>query len=485
MVWTWVEIGVLRLLRLSPVPLNRLRRWAIILGLFVASPVVGRIMVRGGKLPQLLLGGLGGLVGGLILYRLGRMEYGILAIAATAGFVRFKLPTGTQSEIVASLLVSLLILGVWVAKMLLVEKRLTIKPAPTNRPLLSFMAVCVIAYVWSNAFRDPLVKSWGSFPMVQLASLAVMLALPGVYLLVSNYVEEIGWLKVLAWIILVIGAGAIVSYKWGLPTKRIFGTGGIFPTWFIALAYAFVLFDETLNWKVRLGLVGFMALWIYWVFFKGLLWMSGWVPAFTAMGVITLLRSRKLTVLAGIAVLAYLAINYEYYYEKVIVASEEEGDYQRLELWKTNLDLVSKHPLLGTGPAGYAVYYMTYHPENARSTHNNYFDIIAQTGVIGISLYLWFFASLAWAGYKLFRVLRYQRDFEVAFAAGTLGGTVGAILSGMLGDWVIPFAYNQTIRGFDHSVYSWLLMGGMMALYRMKVGKDGGEAHCLIQPKGV
>ncbi|MEJ2557924.1 MAG: hypothetical protein P8186_17195 [Anaerolineae bacterium] len=46
----------------------------------------------------------------------------------------------------------------------------------------------------------------------------------------------------------------------------------------------------------------------------------------------------------------------------------------------------------------------------------------------------------------------------------------------MLGDWVLPFAYNQTIVGFDHSVYTWLFLGGMVSLYRItQGGKPTGE----------
>jgi hypothetical protein len=33
-----------------------------------------------------------------------------------------------------------------------------------------------------------------------------------------------------------------------------------------------------------------------------------------------------------------------------------------------------------------------------------------------------------------------------------------------LGDWLIPFVYNQTIAGFDHSVYSWLMLAMLCGL---------------------
>ena len=34
----------------------------------------------------------------------------------------------------------------------------------------------------------------------------------------------------------------------------------------------------------------------------------------------------------------------------------------------------------------------------------------------------------------------------------------------MLGDWVLPFAYNQTIAGYKYTVYSWIFLGTLIAL---------------------
>jgi hypothetical protein len=34
----------------------------------------------------------------------------------------------------------------------------------------------------------------------------------------------------------------------------------------------------------------------------------------------------------------------------------------------------------------------------------------------------------------------------------------------LLGDWVLPFIYNQGIAGFDHSSYTWLIFGAFCGL---------------------
>jgi hypothetical protein len=107
---------------------------------------------------------------------------------------------------------------------------------------------------------------------------------------------------------------------------------------------------------------------------------------------------------------------------------------------------------------------MTYHPHDARSTHNNYFDILAQTGVIGFTIFIAVIFSLLKVGRQTLRRYRGQRDFSEVFAAVTLSGVGGALVGMMLGDWVLPFAYNETIGGFDNAVLTWGMLGGMVAL---------------------
>ena len=52
-------------------------------------------------------------------------------------------------------------------------------------------------------------------------------------------------------------------------------------------------------------------------------------------------------------------------------------------------------------------------------------------------------------------------------ANAALAGTVGCVMAMFIGDWMFPFAYTQTIAGFDYIVYSWMLMGIIPVLDRM------------------
>ena len=54
--------------------------------------------------------------------------------------------------------------------------------------------------------------------------------------------------------------------------------------------------------------------------------------------------------------------------------------------------------------------------------------------------------------------------FSNAYVVGAMGGLVGMLIAGMLGDWVIPFVYNVGLKGFRASVLGWIFLGGLVAI---------------------
>ena len=224
----------------------------------VLCGVVGGVSVLGylaAKVdPLLLVAALIAPLGVLVL--VSRIELGLVAMLLSAAFVRFRLPTGTASEIVISLLLCGGILGLWIVHMLVEDKRLSLKPAPVNAPLLGFIVTVIISLIWGRAFRDVLVHDIGS-PFVTAASAAVMILLPISLLLVVNLVEDVRWLQAMVWVY-VIGGGVtlIVSLVIDLgigPTYEIldlvYGNGvvwintqGLFSMWYVSLGLSLALF---------------------------------------------------------------------------------------------------------------------------------------------------------------------------------------------------------------------------------------------------
>ena len=59
--------------------------------------------------------------------------------------------------------------------------------------------------------------------------------------------------------------------------------------------------------------------------------------------------------------------------------------------------------------------------------------------------------------------------FAKAYTYGAIGGLVGTIVAGMLGDWVLPFFYNIGLNGFRSSMLGWLFLGGLVSLEQMVI----------------
>jgi O-antigen ligase len=444
---------------------------AVVSGVLLSAPVISYLYVRRRLDPLLVIAAIVGVIVVLKMFRMSKVterdNKGIVLLIIAAGMLSFiSLPTGRDSRIPISMLVSLALVGPWLFSMLFGASRL--RPSPINRPLFAFVGVSIVAYVWALIFRDPNLYIWSSFPSVQVASLTVNILLPLTLLFVANRVTEVKWLKYLTAVLIVF---AVVTPLLYFANNRVFdfffyrGTRGLFSMWAAVLAYALALFLKGLRPWQRTLLLVVVGVLLFRYFVVGRSWVSGWLPMGVALLMLTWMRSRRLFAVLAVAGLIYIALNFNYYYENIVVAEEEGGSGSgRVELWLTNLNHVVNHPLFGMGPAGYAIYNMTYHRQDARSTHNNYFDILAQTGVIGMTVFLWLMARLAHVGRRSLRRRKGRGDFEEAFAAATLSGLAGTLVGMMLGDWMLPFAYNETIAGFDNAVLTWVMLGGMVAL---------------------
>ncbi len=422
-----------------------------------------------------VLAGLVAVAVAALAVRFGTFPRGILLVMLTAGLVNFfTLPTGRDSRIVISLALSLVMLAVWAWQLLFSSRtRVRLQPLPINKPLLFFVGLNIVAYVWSLLIRDPLLVIWPSFPLVQVAALLVNISLPLMALLTANKIDHPKWLYAMLWTLVGLGVVNVISRLFNLPTLALIFNGslGVFASCVTISAYALLLFHKGLKTWHKLLLLALIAGSVVYYFFQNRLWLSGWLPMFVGIAVVTFIKSRRLfLVLMAVAFILGLD-RLDDLYQSIVVANVDEGGLERLDIWAVSLEHVARHPLFGMGPGGYAVYYMTYNPTTARSTHNNYFDVLAQNGVVGFIAFLVMMAVFVVIGLKTVRRLSAQagvgQGSPLAFAAAGFAITISSLVSMTLGDWMLPFAYNQTITGFDSAIFAWLMMGGMAAMYRI------------------
>jgi len=98
------------------------------------------------------------------------------------------------------------------------------------------------------------------------------------------------------------------------------------------------------------------------------------------------------------------------------------------------------------------------------NSHNNYVDIIAQVGLLGMAAFMWFVVEIGALGLRLRKKFDHTFGFTHAYVIGTLAGLGGSLVAGVLGDWFIPFVYNIGVRGFRSSVIAFLFLGGLVVI---------------------
>ena len=105
------------------------------------------------------------------------------------------------------------------------------------------------------------------------------------------------------------------------------------------------------------------------------------------------------------------------------LSEERESDLMRIGLWRDALKMIRSQSWFGTGLGTFQWTYPAYEsiePDRpARYAHNDYLQVLAETGIAGLGLMLWFFAAL-WR--TALKNLRNDRDPLVrGVGLGTLG----------------------------------------------------------------
>lgn len=439
---------------------------AALAALAVLCVMAGVLAARGSML------GLAALVGLplIVVGALGANRYFatlILILPLTALAMQpIYLPAGNASQLPISMLLGMGLSGLWIATML-TRRSWQLVPTPMNGPLLAFMAVCIISMPWGILWADP-VLNWaimGNFRVTQSASLISFLVSMWVPLLIGRFIDQPWKIWFYLWSFIICGF-LMTATQFFQIHQMILVDQGLWSLWFMMPLASLVFTYPGIAWHWRALGIAVIGWHLFLVVIRNSLWISGWLPTLIGLLTIVFLHSRKaFAIVMVIAALGAAAGPGRHYLEQVTSDNIEEGGLGRLEIWARNLSISSQHWLFGTGPAGYAPYNMTYFREDARSTHNNYFDILAQFGVVGFGLWLWFMAVSLWFGWRTVR--RAPAGLLRTTAIAATAGWLAALAAMMLGDWILPFAYNQTVTGFRYTVYSWIFLGLLISVHQI------------------
>ncbi len=422
-----------------------------------------------------------------ILLLSARLEYGVVAVLFCMVGVKLGISTGTASKIP----ISLALAGCWLALLLVkmaLERNIRFVRSGINLPALMFLVVVIVSTFWARFLLDPQVIIDGKFLNVQVGTIGVTLISVMLTVLCANLVRQPGIVKLCYRIILAASLFYLPFYLYenillggnigklngasseevSLQTlSRLVNAGGLFPMWFCALTLGLLLKARDLGKWERVFMIIALLGWLFRLFVVTLVRISGWLPALVAILILLFLYSRKWFFIIMTTAIILGALNYQLIYKATVGEKEKEGtlsgETSRTSLLQQALQVAQDHPVLGTGPAGYANYYLTYFRDLALSTHNNYLDMLLQYGLVGLGMFGWLCFALIKELWKSVR-LQTPGSFEYGFTLGAFAGACGMIPGMWLGDWVIPFAYNQTIAGFNYTGYNWLFSGLALAL---------------------
>ncbi len=446
-------------------------KWVIIIVVLVTSFYLSPKIVLGGRNSLLFLFLMIGSGVALILLRYPHL--GLTALIPAAMIVPFSIGTGSQTNLNAAVLLLGLLIGLWIMDMIVRQRKIQLVP---SRPILPILALIFIAVLSFGFGQLPWFSIQPAPIRAQLGGVALFCLSAGAFLVVAHQIKEIRGLQWMTWLFISLGGlyviGILIPFV-GNYTYRLFqygSTGSLFWTWLAALAFSQALLNQRLPTRWRMILFALVVGLFYTSFIKNRGWTSGWLPALIAVFVIYVISNQKKIpiIIMGIVVIA--GLNLQTIYNLVMAGDNPYSLTTRLEAWKILGQIIMVNPIFGLGPANYywytplfqiAGYYVPF------NSHNNYVDIIAQTGLLGLACFLWFAWEVGNLGFKL-RTMA-SEGFARAYVYGCLGGLAGTLVAAMLGDWVIPFVYNVGYDGFRSSMLAWVFLGGLVTLEQISI----------------
>lgn len=417
--------------------------------------------------------------GALLL--LARPTLGLFALVLAALLLPLEFGTGSDVTLnPASLLVPALAL-LWLLDGMR-RGRVHLAASPLNLPLALFLLAGLLSLAIGRATWSPFVSTKGNFLLVQLAQWAIFAFSALAFWLTANLVTDQKTLWRLTAFFLLLGGGVAIL-------RAIPGLGGLVgrfttaafiraPFWVLlaALAGGQLLWNRQLSLAWRGFLVAALLAALIYALVDQQEAASNWVGIGAALGVLLWLRFPRLRwpLLALTLLLALGGLLFPVVYDFAGGDAEwKESGGSRLVLIGRVVEVTMRNPITGLGPAAYRPYAnatplqygLAWWVDPKINSHNNYVDLFAHGGLLGLALFGWFVVEIVRLGYRLHR--RYSTGFAAAYVNGMLAAGVGALVLMAFADWILPFVYNIGFQGFQASVLLWLFLGGLVALENM------------------
>jgi hypothetical protein len=425
------------------------------------------------------------IISGVALLALPVLGLPVLVLASLV--LPLEIGTGTDVKLNLAALLIPALFAIWVLDRV---RRRSVRIARTraNVPLLLFLAASLFSLLIGRATWDPMVPVGDNFLLVQLAQWAIFAFSALAFWLAGNLIKDQRWLWRLTAIFFLIGGGLAIlqMLPGGRQITASIATIAIIraPFWVLltALAAGQLLFSRSLSIPWRVFLVLAVGASLFYAFVSQQDTASNWVGLTAALGTLTWLRFPRLRWAVVLIIVILLALGQLAPTIYQFAGGDTEWTVSggsRVVLIQRVIEVTMRNPVTGLGPAAYRLYagmkplgYQNAFWITPRvNSHNNYVDLFAHGGMLGLLLFFWFAWEIARLGVSLRK--RYAHGFSSGYVNGMLAAGVGALVIMAFADWILPFVYNIGFAGFQASVLLWLFMGGLVALENL----GGGETE--------
>jgi len=220
----------------------------------------------------------------------------------------------------------------------------------------------------------------------------------------------------------------------------VFGNPNVLANYLVLLipfSFALLLGTKKIAAKISyFALAAMLCLTLLLTFSRG-----GWLGLLVGLLVFALLKDRRMLILILIGLLAGAALLPDVFLQRLstIGSPRDTSNAYRIRVWQESMGIVEDFPLTGVGlghEAFMRIYplYMLDREKSPFHTHNSYLQILVETGIIGLIVFLWLLASYFKRGLK---AVASCRDQELKYLMiASMSATVGILTQG-IGDVII------------------------------------------------
>ncbi len=357
------------------------------------------------------------------------IEYGFYGLAflvplvfTTSTFELFEFP-----KMILVYLLTILIVAAFLVKSILLGE-LKLPRTPLNKPIAAFVLINILSTIFSI---DRYTSIFGYYTRFNGGLLSLLCYVTLYYIFIGEMgksgKKRGGFIKTLLFSSFFVSLYGILQH-FGIDKdywvqdvqRRVFSTLGQ-PNWLaaflvmvipISLTYFLSEAKKARFSSVARGSYYLLPIALYSAFWftysrSGLLGFGAAMGTFLIfLGRENLKRNWRPLVLMGLSWLLISALTFS---SKIAFAATPSAQPQqpstgstvqiRLAVWRGTLNLIKDHPFLGTGPETFGYSFLPYRPVELNQTaeweflynkaHNEYLNIAACTGLLGLATYLW------------------------------------------------------------------------------------------------